>query len=129
MRKFARTGLVAAAAAALATTLVAAPAQAELTRLDDGADASASLTDIRVVRVQHTEERVIVKVNFPDLRKQANAGLNVFIVTPSISRGNAISAPLTTCLAESTLSMRVNESKLRSPTSGSSGRLLTGVVT
>jgi hypothetical protein len=79
MRYIARTGFIAAATAALTATLLAAPAHAEVTRVDDGADASGSLTDIRVVRAQHTDERVIVKVNFPDLRKKANAGLNIFI--------------------------------------------------
>ena len=40
-----------------------------------------------------------------------------------------MSAPLSTCLADITLSSRVNESKLRITTSGSSGRLFTGVAT
>jgi hypothetical protein len=78
-RNITRTGLIAAAAAALTAILVAAPAQAELTRLDDGADATASLTDIRVVRVQHTDTHVIAKVNFPDLRKKASAALTIYI--------------------------------------------------
>jgi hypothetical protein len=96
MRKIARTGLIAAATAALTATLLAAPAHAEVTRVDDGADASGSLTDIRVVRAQHTDDRVIVKVNFSDLRKQANAGLNVFIDKNAAKEGPefVLSAPL-----------------------------------
>ncbi len=96
MKNFARPGLVAAAAAALMTTLVAAPAQAQVTRVDDGADATASLTDLRVVRVQHTEDRVVVKVNFTDLRKKANAGLNIFIDKNAKKDGPefVLSAPL-----------------------------------
>ncbi len=87
MKNIARTGIAAVAAAALTTTLVAAPAHAELVRIDDGADATASLTDIRVVRAQHTDERVIVKVNFPDLRKKANAGLNIYIDKNAVKEG------------------------------------------
>ncbi len=96
MKNFARTGLIAAGAGARITTLVAAPAGAQVTRVDDGADATASLTDIRVVRAQHTEERVIVKVNFTDLRKQANAGLNIFIDKNAKKDGPefVLSAPL-----------------------------------
>jgi len=96
MRNIARTGLIAAATAALTATLVAAPAHAEVTRVDDGADASGSLTDIRVVRAQHTDTRVIVKVNFPDLRKEANAGLNIYVDKNAAKEGPefVLSAPL-----------------------------------
>ena len=61
MKHVVRHGLAVVAAVALTTTLAAVPASAEVTRVDDGADATASLTDIRVVRVRHGEERVTVK--------------------------------------------------------------------
>ena len=79
MKNVVRHGLAVAAAVALTTTLAAAPASAEGTRVDDGADATASLTDIRVVRVQHREERVTVRVNFPDLRKKSSASLVIYL--------------------------------------------------
>lgn len=82
-----RHALAVAAAAALTTTLVAAPAHAQGLRTDDGADATASLTDIRIVRVRHTDDRLTVKVNFPDLRKKASAGMNIYVDTDSGARG------------------------------------------
>lgn len=87
MRTIVRHTLVATAAATLTATLVAAPAQAEQVRLDDGADATASLTDIRVVRARHTDDRVRVKVGFPDLRKRADAVLNVYVDTDEAENG------------------------------------------
>jgi hypothetical protein len=78
MKNVVRHGLAVVSAVALTTTLAAAPASAEVTRVDDGADAT-SLTDIRVVRVQHGEERVTVKVNFPDLRKKSSASLVIYL--------------------------------------------------
>ncbi len=79
MKHVVRHGLAVVAAVALTTTLAAVPASAEVTRVDDGADATASLTDIRVVRVRHGEERVTVKVNFPDLRKKSSASLFILL--------------------------------------------------
>ena len=79
MKDIVRHGLAVAAAVALTTTLVAAPANAQVTRVDDGADATASLTDIRVVRVQHGEELVTVRVSFPDLRKKSSASLFIYL--------------------------------------------------
>ena len=68
---------IAAAFAVVLTTL--APAHAEQVVVKDGADATASLTDIRKVRVDHGDEQLTVRVNFPDLRKRAEAGLNIYI--------------------------------------------------
>jgi hypothetical protein len=79
MKNVVRHGLAVVAAVALTTTLASAPASAEVTRLDDGADATASLTDIRVVRAQHGDERVTVRVNFPDLRKKSSANLFIYL--------------------------------------------------
>lgn len=87
MKNLAHKGLIAAAAAALTTTLVATPAHAEVTRVDDGADATASLTDIRVVRAKHSDTHVKVRVNFPDLRKNASASMNIYIDTDKSKRG------------------------------------------
>jgi hypothetical protein len=56
-------------------------------------------------------------------------GRNVFIVAPLMRRGNTIKPPPRVCRADTTVSTRVKESKLLSSISGSSGRLLTGVVT
>ena len=82
-----RHALAIATAAALTTTLVAAPAHAQGVRVDDGADATASLTDIRIVRVRHTDDRLTVKVNFPNLRKKASASMNIYVDTDSGGRG------------------------------------------
>jgi len=71
------------AALVLATVCMAAltatPAYAEEAVVNDGADATASLTDIRRVRVDHGDEQLKVRVNFPDLRKKAAAGLNIYV--------------------------------------------------
>ena len=74
-------------AAACTAVLVATPAHAEVTVVNDGADATASLTDIRRVRVDHGGEQLKVRVNFPDLRKNANAGLNVYVDKNAQRRG------------------------------------------
>jgi len=96
MKTIVRRGLVAAAAAALTSTLVAAPADAQVTRVDDGADATASLTDIRVVRVQHSDKRLIARVNFPDLRKRSSASMIFYIDSNDARRGPeyALGTPL-----------------------------------
>ena len=61
-----------AATAALAAAVTLSPAaHAETTRVDDGADAAASTTDIRVVRVNHADERLRIQVSFPDLGSRA----------------------------------------------------------
>ena len=53
-----------------------------------------------------------------------SGGRNVLIVARLISRGNEISPPPSVCRAEMTVSIRVNESKLLSSISGSSGQAL-----
>ena len=85
-----------AAVAVLALLALAAPAHAEEVIVNDGADASASLTDIRKVRVAHGDNQLAVRVNFPDLRKQANAGLSIFIDKNAERRGPefGLGAPL-----------------------------------
>lgn len=74
-----RRGAGLALATACAIVLSTTPAYAAEVVVNDGADATASLTDIRKVRVDHGDEQLTVRVNFPDLRKQADAGLNIFI--------------------------------------------------
>ncbi len=86
-----------AATAALAAVVTLAPtAHAATTRLDDGADATASTTDIRVVRVNHGEQRLRIQVGFPDLREDGAAGLLTWIDTDAGESGPeyAIGAPL-----------------------------------
>ena len=74
--------------AAVTAVLVLAPAsQAERARLDDGADAPASSTDIREVRVRHSDHWVRTVVNFPNLRKQGDASLSIFFDTDGSDRG------------------------------------------
>ena len=83
-----RTARILAAALATAATLTTAPvAHAATTVVDDGADATASRTDILTVRVGHAARRVEVKVTFPDLRKRARAGLTVYVDTDPEARG------------------------------------------
>lgn len=66
-------------ATAVAAVLTTTPAYADVAVVRDGADATASLTDIRKVRVDHGDDELKVRVNFPDLRKKADAGLNVYV--------------------------------------------------
>lgn len=83
-------------ATACAVALTSTTAYAEAVVLDDGADATASLTDIRKVRVDHGEKRLKVRVNFPDLRKKAEAGLNIYLDRNPRRRGPelALGTPL-----------------------------------
>ena len=92
-RRSART-LVAALVVAL--TLASTPAHAATTVVDDGADTTASRTDILRVRVAHAERRVEVRVRFPDLRKRARAGLTVYVDSDPDARGpeRAVGLPL-----------------------------------
>ena len=55
------------------------------------------------------------------------AGRNVFIVARVMSRGNVIMPPPSMCCEDRTESNRVNESKLLTLISGSSGSDRTGV--
>ena len=82
-----RSVRILAAVTAAAATLATVPAQAATIVVDDGADASASLTDIRRVRVEHTNSSVSVRVTFPDLRKRAQAGLTVYFDSDPDARG------------------------------------------
>jgi len=84
------------AALAMALTLAAVPAHAATTVVDDGADTTASLTDILRVRVAHADRRVEVRVSFPNLRKRANAGLTVYVDSDRDARGpeRAVGLPL-----------------------------------
>ena len=66
--------LTTAVAAMVAATVVAAPAHAEKARYADPADATASLTDIRAVVVDHRTARLVVKVRFTDLRRHSTGG-------------------------------------------------------
>ncbi|MGZ5398661.1 MAG: hypothetical protein ACXWDM_01525 [Nocardioides sp.] len=66
-------------ATACAAVLTTTATYAEVAVVNDGADATASLTDIRRVRVDHGDQQLKVRVNFPDLRKRANAGLIIFV--------------------------------------------------
>lgn len=68
------TRLLAAAVIAAGSVAFAAPAHAESTTVKDGADATASLHDIRKVRVTHGPKRLKVRMGFTDLRKKSDAG-------------------------------------------------------
>jgi hypothetical protein len=70
-----RTISIALAVAALGGTLLAAPsAHAVQARYTDPADATASLTDIRAVAVNHGPNRLIVSVRFTDLQRRSTGG-------------------------------------------------------
>ena len=86
MRTSTLGGAVATAALAL-TTLVAAPAQAELYGIDDGPDASGSLNDIHSLSVRHGAGKVVVRTTFADLRRNAVAGMSIFLDTDRGDRG------------------------------------------
>ncbi|KQW53235.1 hypothetical protein ASC77_02775 [Nocardioides sp. Root1257] len=76
--------------AALGATLVAGPVYADQARYPDPADATASLTDIRAVAVQHGPKRLTVKVRFTDLRARSTggpSGLSIGIDTDATLRG------------------------------------------
>jgi hypothetical protein len=84
------TRLLAAAALAALTVGVAAPAHAEATTVKDGADTTASLQDIRKVRVVHGADRLKVRMGFTDLRKKSDAGgssIAIFIDTRKARTG------------------------------------------
>lgn len=86
MNQFRRAATL-ALATACATILTTTTAYAEEVVVNDGADATASLTDIRKVRVDHADAQLTVRVNFPDLRKRSSAGLYVFIDRGTARRG------------------------------------------
>lgn len=80
------TRALAVALATAATLAVMPPAQAATTVVRDGGDVP-SLTDIRAVRVEHGERTVKVRVTFPDLRRQAAAGLTMYFDSNRDARG------------------------------------------
>lgn len=85
-----RTTLVRAAAAAAvltATIGLAGPAAAETTTVIDGADSTASLSDIRRVTLAHRDPDVVVRSTFTDLRRHSAAGLRINIDTDSSRPG------------------------------------------
>lgn len=81
-----RTALT-AGAALLLTGLVAAPVHAEFYSIDDPADATASLSDIYGLEVNHGGENVLVKVRFNELVRSSAAGVSVFVDTDREARG------------------------------------------
>ncbi|WP_244927671.1 hypothetical protein [Nocardioides sp. W7] len=92
-----------AVAAVLSCLAVAAPASAEFGSFPDPADAQASLTDIRELRVAHGLQRVTVTVRFTDLRAESDAGpagLTVFLDANPARRGPELA--LTTGLHQGT---------------------------
>jgi hypothetical protein len=79
-----RTALLRAAAAAAlltATLGLAGAAAAQTMTVIDGADATASLSDIRRVTVAHRTSDVGVRITFTDLRGDSAAGLRINIDT------------------------------------------------
>lgn len=90
-----RAALAATATFAVVVTTMA-PAYAEKTVVHDGADATASLTDIRTVRVNHADHRLRVQVKFPDLRRNGDASLSVYVDTDPDRKGPefALGTPL-----------------------------------
>lgn len=82
--------LLAALALTAAGLAVAAPAHAESTTVRDGADTTASLHDIRTVRVAHGPKRLQVRMGFTDLRRKSDAGpasIAIFIDTRRARKG------------------------------------------
>jgi hypothetical protein len=86
-----RTTRLLAAAGGIALALgLAAPASAETTSFDDGADTTASLNDILVVRVNHGTEQLKVKITFTDLRRNSRGGpasIGIFLDTKPARTG------------------------------------------
>lgn len=83
-----RTRIALAAGAALVlAALTAAPAQAEFFSVDDPDDASASLTDIYGLQVNHGGKNVLVKVRFNELLPSSAAGVSVFFDTDRDVKG------------------------------------------
>ena len=80
------TRALAVALATAAMLAVVPPAQAATTVVRDGGDVP-SLTDIRAVRVEHNDRTVKVRVAFPDLRRQADAGLTMYFDSNPDARG------------------------------------------
>ena len=78
------------AAVAIGVTAATAPAHAERVTYEDPADAAASSTDIRTVRINHARAKVRVVVGFTELRRRApegSAGLTIALDTDPEQRG------------------------------------------
>ena len=76
--------------AALATTVaVSAPAYAEVEKVRDGADATASPSDILTMRAEHGDKRIKVRFTFADLQEEAEqpASMNIWFDTSKDHRG------------------------------------------
>ncbi len=69
-----------------ASLAIAGPARAESTVVRDGADATASLTDIRKVRVNHRAQDLVVKMRFTDLRPKSEAGSSSIAIFLDINK-------------------------------------------
>jgi hypothetical protein len=74
-------------AAVLSAALSAAPAHAEAAGFRDPADAVGSPTDVRRVRINHTDRALRLRVGFTDLRRTGASGLSVFVDTDRGRRG------------------------------------------
>lgn len=74
-------------AAVLTAGLVSGPAYGESIGHRDPADAAGSPTDIRQVRINHTEHALRMRVGFADLRRVGSSGMSVFIDTDRGRRG------------------------------------------
>lgn len=87
---------VALAAAATAVVTSVAPASAETYRTNDGADATASLTDMRKVRITHGTDNVTVRITYPNLKKRGQASQTVYLDKNPDRRGPefALTTPL-----------------------------------
>lgn len=72
---------VATASVAAATLGLAGPASAQSVTVHDGADTTASLSDIRTVTVRHLTDRVVVRATFTDLVRDTPAGIRINIDT------------------------------------------------
>ena len=81
-----RAGIALATAAAAVLTAVA-PASAETVSTDDGADATASLTDMRRTRITHGDDQVTVRITYPNLRRKGQAVQSVFVDKNANRRG------------------------------------------
>jgi hypothetical protein len=78
------TRVIATGALVVAALAVAAPALADRAEVRDPADATASLTDIRKVVIDHGPQRLLVKVRFTDLRRNSDggpSGIGIFLDT------------------------------------------------
>jgi hypothetical protein len=98
-----RTLLAATAGGVLLAAVLAGPAQAEEKTYDDPADATASLTDIRTVSIDHGPTKVRIEVGFTDLRRRSAggaAGLTIMIDTTKQTKGAELG--LTTGLQDGT---------------------------